>query len=128
MSKSWERVLQCWRVDCGHVGLTIHALAAITEQNPHTILSNLADNPKVYGQFCHDIKAPVWSINSMNSTGDEARRKPYVILSEWLLEKIPYPQYKSVRNMQGVKEIVGVSQANMARLRAAIKNKDYLSW
>lgn len=100
------------------VGLTIHALAHLTQKDPEVILKNLATNHRVYGQFCTVIKAPVWSWSTVNMTNDAAR-EPWAIMSQWTLDYIPYPKYVGIEGMKGVKTLSHITQTELAYLKRA---------
>lgn len=118
--KSWERVLKCWRDDCGRTGLTIHALAHITQQEPRAILKHLKETPNIYGQYCSVIKAPIFSWGGA-SEHPLANREPWIIMSRWALDNIPYPENVSIEGMKGKESLVGVTAQDLARLKKAAK-------
>jgi hypothetical protein len=118
--KSWERVLSCWKNECGRTGLTIHALAHITQQEPSAILKSLKEQPHIYGQYCSVVRAPIFSWGGSVDYPLETR-EPWIIMSKWALEHIPYPENISIQGMKGKDTLVGVNQSDLARLKKAAK-------
>lgn len=126
----WERVLVAWRLRTGHHGLTLQALAEITQRDPLELWKEIKVSKVAGGSYCSMVKAPVICIRISQDDeyyierDGEARWKIYKP-GQWLgqdesedllygvadakkavlpcLEAWPWPMYKGISRGEGVK-------------------------
>ena len=135
----WQNVLNYWK-HCHRVGLTIHALAAICNRDPATILKEMRAEKHTYTQLCYDIYAPIFSwyryqesiYNYYTGTSTIAPMKVCKhsnINKSWelaqiLLERWPWPKYKGIRNWRGLVHVGDkIPKELLIRLQKAAKGE-----
>ena len=128
--RDWERALVAWKLRTGHHGLTLQALAEITQREPLELWKEIQASKIAGGSYCSMVKAPVVCIRVFHDYDYEADRggegswkvhKP----GQWLgqdesedllygvadakktvlpcLKEWPWPMYKGIVRGEGVK-------------------------
>lgn len=118
----WAKVLCSWRKDHDRIGLTMHALVAITGRSASTLMAEMDASAYVYAQHCEQEKALVYTWRTSPHSSKLLKEDPKYMnyyrpgVRRWL-KLFPPPEYKSVKNFEGQTSI-GMAASTVAALKA----------
>jgi hypothetical protein len=119
-----KKVLDVW-TEQGNFGLTLQGLCTIlgikTNKEALLLLKKLSKDHNVFGLFCKQVGAPVFSSDGYLGYGYEEDAEVIESFARFLLTEYPIPLYKSIRRYKGIKTLVGINKHSLAQMRKAIK-------